>query len=57
MNERGIAQLTERQKDCLRLVGQGFTSKEIGRELDLSPSTVDNHVASAVPVLNATNTG
>jgi DNA-binding CsgD family transcriptional regulator len=57
VNERGIAQLTERQKDCLRLVGQGFTSKEIGRALDLSPSTVDNHVASAVQVLNAINRG
>lgn len=57
MNERSIIQLTERQKDCLRLVGQGFTSKEIGRVLDLSPSTVDNHISSAVQILNAANRG
>jgi DNA-binding CsgD family transcriptional regulator len=52
-----IESLTDRQKDCLRLVGRGFTSKEIGRLLDLSPSTVDNHVNSAVQVLNAPNRG
>jgi DNA-binding CsgD family transcriptional regulator len=49
--------LTERQKDCLRLVGQGYTSKEIGRVLDLSPSTVDNHILAAVQVLGALNRG
>jgi DNA-binding CsgD family transcriptional regulator len=45
--------LTERQKDCLRLVAQGYTSKEIGRQLDLSPSTVDNHILAATQVLGA----
>jgi DNA-binding CsgD family transcriptional regulator len=45
--------LTERQKDCLRLVAQGYTSKEIGRQLDLSPSTVDNHILAATQSLGA----
>lgn len=48
-----ISRLTDRQKDCLRLVAQGFTSKEIGRQLDLSPSTVDNHMLAATQALGA----
>lgn len=44
--------LSERQRQCLGLVAQGFTSKEIGRQLGLSPSTVDNHIRSALERLN-----
>lgn len=47
------SRLTDRQKDCLRLVAHGFTSKEIGRQLDLSPSTVDNHILLATQALGA----
>jgi DNA-binding CsgD family transcriptional regulator len=36
--------LSERQKQCIALVAKGHTSKEIGRILNLSPSTVDNHL-------------
>jgi hypothetical protein len=39
------------------LVARGFTSKEIGRLLELSPSTVDNHVTAAVQQLGAANRG
>jgi DNA-binding CsgD family transcriptional regulator len=55
----GVAslRLTERQKDCLRLVGQGYTSKEIGRALDLSPSTVDNHILAGVQAVGAMTRG
>jgi DNA-binding CsgD family transcriptional regulator len=52
-----IQRLTERQKDCLRLVAQGYTSKEIGRVLDLSPSTVDNHILAAVQATGAASRG
>jgi DNA-binding CsgD family transcriptional regulator len=48
-----IDRLTDRQKDCLRLVARGYTSKEIGRQLDLSPSTVDNHILAATQLLGA----
>jgi DNA-binding CsgD family transcriptional regulator len=51
--ENRIDRLTDRQKDCLALVAQGYTSKEIGRQLSLSPSTVDNHVLAAMQVLDA----
>jgi DNA-binding CsgD family transcriptional regulator len=40
--------LTERQTDCVARVARGLSSKEIARELGISPSTVDNHVASAM---------
>ncbi|WP_066793487.1 helix-turn-helix domain-containing protein [Sphingomonas soli] len=46
-----IDRLTERQKACLRLVGQAYTSKEIGRRLGISPATVDNHVRAALEIL------
>lgn len=50
-----IARLTERQKACLRLVGDGYTSKEIGRHLEISPATVDNHVRAALDTLRVEN--
>jgi DNA-binding CsgD family transcriptional regulator len=57
MDTSAIQRLTERQKDCLRLVAQGYTSKEIGRTLDLSPSTVDNHILTAVQSMCANSRG
>jgi DNA-binding CsgD family transcriptional regulator len=57
MENAAIQRLTERQKDCLRLVAQGYTSKEIGRALDLSPSTVDNHILTAVQSMSASSRG
>jgi DNA-binding CsgD family transcriptional regulator len=53
MNEQSCHRLTERQKDCLRLVAHGYTSKEIGRKLELSPSTVDNHILASTQILEA----
>jgi DNA-binding CsgD family transcriptional regulator len=47
--------LSRRQHQCLRLVGKGLTSKEIARQLGLSPSTVDNHVRLAMDKLNVAN--
>lgn len=46
-----IERLTKRQKACLRLVGQGYTSKEIGRQIGISPVTVDNYVRDALSIL------
>lgn len=36
--------LTRREGEVLRLLGRGFSNKEIARELDLSAATVKNHV-------------
>jgi len=46
-----ITKLTERQRACLELVARGFTSKEIGRKLGISHSTVDNHILIATQTL------
>lgn len=47
--------LSKRQEECLHLAGEGLTSKEIGRELEISPSTVDNHIQAACDRLRARN--
>jgi two-component system, NarL family, nitrate/nitrite response regulator NarL len=38
------AALTPRQRQVLRLIKDGFSNKEIARQLALGPSTVKNHV-------------
>ncbi|KQM62685.1 hypothetical protein ASE75_13730 [Sphingomonas sp. Leaf17] len=40
--------LTERQRECLHWVHRGYETKEIARELGLSPETVDMHVKNAL---------
>ncbi|MFC4291237.1 response regulator transcription factor [Sphingorhabdus arenilitoris] len=47
--------LTEGQKECLRLVDQLLTSKEIARRLNISPFTVDQRLDAARRKLNAAN--
>ncbi len=44
MTELPNPKLTDGQKDCLRLAGRLLTSKEIGRELRISPFTVDQRL-------------
>lgn len=48
-----IAELTEGQKACLRLVDDHHTSKEIARILGISPFTVDQRLDAARRKLNA----
>lgn len=38
-----FAKLTPRERDVLRLTGQGFSAPEIGRQLSISPKTVDTY--------------
>ncbi|NJS15093.1 MAG: helix-turn-helix transcriptional regulator [Sphingopyxis sp.] len=45
--------LSTRQKQCLLLVGEGYSSKEIARKLGIAPSTVDSHVNSATQLLGS----
>lgn len=47
-----VPRLTERQREVLRLVAAGRTDKEIARVLQLSPRTVEMHVAGAHKVLD-----
>lgn len=47
------AGLTKRERQILKLVEHGGTSIAIGDELDISPSTVDNHLRHILKKLNA----
>ena len=47
--------LTERQRQCVQLVSKGWTSKQIARSLNISPSTVDNHVRAAITLLGVSS--
>ncbi|MFL6758557.1 MAG: helix-turn-helix transcriptional regulator [Sphingomonas sp.] len=50
MAER-VARLTSGQLDCLRLVDQLLSSKEIATELKISPHTVDQRIRQALAIL------
>jgi DNA-binding CsgD family transcriptional regulator len=44
-------QLTDRQKQCLRLVREGFTTKEIAGRIHASPDAVDKSIKLAMAKL------
>ena len=46
-----VAQLTPGQLDCLRLVDQHLSSKEIAAELGISPHTVDQRIRQSLATL------
>ena len=48
-------ELTPREREILRWVAKGETSKGIARELDISPQTVDSHRARLKRKLDARN--
>ena len=47
--------LSPREREVLALAGQGLSSKEIARLLDISYRTVDEHIANAIMALGAKN--
>ncbi len=47
--------LTEREREVLRLIAEGLTSKEIAARLAISPYTVERHRANAMAKLNLHN--
>ncbi len=46
-----VARLSAGQLDCLRLVNEHLSSKEIAAELQISPHTVDQRVRGALHIL------
>ena len=46
-----VSKLSQGQLDCLRLVGEHLSSKEIAAELGISPHTVDQRIRGALQVL------
>jgi DNA-binding CsgD family transcriptional regulator len=53
MTEPRFGDLSPRERECLRLVAQFKTSKEIERELGIAKSTIDGYLAEAVRKLGA----
>jgi DNA-binding CsgD family transcriptional regulator len=53
MSGKRQEQLTDGQKECLRLVAAHYTSKEIARKLGISRFTVDQRLDAARTKLNA----
>lgn len=51
-----LVKLTARERDVLRLLGEGLHAKEIGRALGISARTVEVHKASLMGKLEARNT-
>jgi len=47
--------LTERERQVLRLAGEGVTSAEIAKQLNLSQGTVRNYLSEAIGKLGAAN--
>ena len=52
---RGFAGLTSREREVLQLIAQGQSNKEAGRELGISPRTVEVHRARVMQKLGARN--
>jgi DNA-binding NarL/FixJ family response regulator len=42
----GLAGLTPREIEVLRLIAAGDTAKEAARKLEIAPKTADNHIQS-----------
>jgi len=53
---RGFGQLTPREREVLQLISNGQSNKEAGRELGISPRTVEVHRARVMEKLGARNT-
>jgi two-component system response regulator FixJ len=54
---RGFSQLTPREREVLQLITNGQSNKEAGRELGISPRTIEVHRARVMEKLGARNTG
>jgi FixJ family two-component response regulator len=53
---RGFSQLTPREREVLQLITNGRSNKEAGRELGISPRTIEVHRARVMEKLGARNT-
>lgn len=51
----GASRFGKTHLDCLRLVAEGKSSKRIGKQLDLSPYTVDSYMRDAIAHFGVAN--
>ena len=47
--------LTDREQQILRLIAEGFTNKQISRQLSISESTAENHIHNIYTKLRISN--
>jgi DNA-binding NarL/FixJ family response regulator len=55
-NYRGNPFLTSKEKEIIRYIMEGYSSKEIAALLDVSPRTIDTHRANILGKFNLKNT-
>jgi two-component system nitrate/nitrite response regulator NarL len=53
---RGLPFLTHKEKEIIRFLMEGFSSKEIAARLEVSPRTIDTHRANILGKFNLRNT-
>jgi DNA-binding NarL/FixJ family response regulator len=54
-DENPIEKLTNREMEIFQMIGQGLTTKQIARHLELSPKTIDAHREKIKAKLKLTN--
>ena len=55
MQDTALIRLTDRQTEVLQLIARGNSTKDIARELALSPATVKAHTAAIIAALGSPN--
>lgn len=55
VQQSSLSPLSEREVQVLKLIAQGFSNKEIGKEIHLSHKTVDNHRTNIMKKINVHN--
>jgi DNA-binding NarL/FixJ family response regulator len=53
--QENLVNLTNREKEVLELICQGYSNTEIGEKLYLSPKTIDNHRTNLLQKTNTRN--
>lgn len=53
--QQRYARLSSRERECMAFIASGLTSKEIARELDISPRTVEVHRTHVMHKMGAAN--
>lgn len=55
MDANHLSRLTDKQRECLRLVYAHMSSKEIAQKLGIEPGTVDQYVKAAMRTLGVSD--
>ena len=55
ITEKGLAELTERERQIMRLVSEGLSNKEIGRRLNVTDGTIKVHLHHIFQKLDVSN--